>query len=298
MPDVSIPHLGEILSIAAALSWAFGVIFFKKAGEELPALTLNVFKGAVALLLLTPTILLAGETFDPGVPASTWLLLAVSGLLGIAVSDTLFFISLEKLGAGLTAVVDTVYTPVFLGLSFLWLGERMDASDLLGAGLIMAALLVGSASRPPPGRSRKDITVGTVLGVAGIAVMGVSVVMIKETLNDLPVLWSTWVRLLAGTLGVLPLIALSRDRRRLLVALRPSRSWRWAVPASITGTYLAMVCWIAGLKFTSVSRAALLNQLSSIFIFALATLILREPLSFRRVVAIVLALVGALLVLG
>jgi drug/metabolite transporter (DMT)-like permease len=136
-----------------------------------------------------------------------------------------------------------------------------------------------------------------VLGVAGIVVMGVSVMMIKERLNDLPVLWSTWVRLAAGTLGILPLIAISRDRRRLLEALRPSRSWRWAVPASFAGTYLAMVFWLGGMKFTDVSRAALLNQLSTIFIFVLATLILREPLNARRVVAIALALAGALLVL-
>lgn len=298
MPDVPIPYLGETLSIAAALSWAFGVIFFKKAGEGLPPLALNVFKGVVALLVLTPTIPLAGETLAPDVPAATWLLLAVSGVLGVAVSDTLFFISLEKLGAGLTAVVDTVYTPIFLGLSFLWLGERMDASDLCGAGLIVVALLVGSASRPPPGRSRRDLVVGSVLGITGIAVMGVSIVMIKKTLNELPVLWSTWVRLLGGTVAVLPLIACSGDRRRLIEAMRPSRSWRWAVPASIAGTYLAMICWIAGLKYTSVSRAALLNQLSTIFIFALATVILREPLTLRRVGAIALALTGALLVLG
>jgi drug/metabolite transporter (DMT)-like permease len=52
------------------------------------------------------------------------------------------------------------------------------------------------------------------------------------------------------------------------------------------------------MKHTDVSRAALLNQLSTIFIFVLATIFLREALTTRRVIAIILACIGALLVVA
>lgn len=289
----NIPNLGEILAVGAALCWALGVILFKRAGESLPPLSLNLFKGIVGLLLLTPTIPMVGGTLLPDVPWTSWAVLAFSGVIGIAVADTLFFISLERLGAGLTAVVDTSYTPIFVGLSYLWLGERLDSLDLVGALLIVLGLLVGTFTRPPEGKSRRDLLVGSAVGISGIFLMGISIVCIKPILNDLPLLWSTWVRLLAGTIGVIPMLLLHRDRRRLLESLRPHPSWRWALPGSVLGTYLAMSCWLGGMKFTDVSRASLLNQLSTIFIFLLATVFLKEPLTWRRVLAVLLAAAGA-----
>jgi drug/metabolite transporter (DMT)-like permease len=50
------------------------------------------------------------------------------------------------------------------------------------------------------------------------------------------------------------------------------------------------------MKYIDVSRAALLNQLSTIFIFVLAIVFLKEPVTPRRVGAILLALIGALCV--
>jgi drug/metabolite transporter (DMT)-like permease len=274
-----------------------GVILFKRAGETMPPLPLNFFKGALALLLLTPTIYLVGGDLLPDEPWTTWAMLAVSGFLGIALADTMFFISLERLGAGLTAVVDTSYAPIIMGLSYIWLGERLGTADLLGAALIASGLLVGSAARPPEGKTRRDLLIGGAIGIGGIVTMGLSIVMVKPLLNELPVLWSTWVRLLAGTAGIIPLMLLHPRRRQLFGALRPEGSWRWAVPASFLGTYMAMSCWIGGMKYTEVSRAALLNQLSTIFIFILAVAVLREPLTWRRALSVALAVAGALLVI-
>jgi drug/metabolite transporter (DMT)-like permease len=292
-----IPWFGEIMSLSAALFWAIAVILFKRSGETMPAASLNLFKNLLAVALLTPTVPLFGETLlPPDQPLEAWLLLAASGFLGIAVADTMFLFSLQKLGAGLTAVVDTAYMPLMLGLSFVWLGEEIGLNVLLGACLIMAAVLVGSAARPPPGRTRRDIAVGTLIGLGGVALMAVGIVMVKGVLNQAPVLWATWLRMVAGAAGLLPILALRRHRVEVLAALRPGPHYRFAVPATISGTYLAMITWVAGMKHIEVSRAALLNQLSTAFIFALAILFLKEPLTWRRLLAIGLAVPGAILV--
>ena len=75
--------------------------------------------------------------------------------------------------------------------------------------------------------------------------------------------------------------------------LKPSSKWKFAIPASFLGTYLAMTMWVGGMKYIEVSKAALLNQLSTIFIFILAIIFLKEQLTKRRVAAIVTALTGA-----
>lgn len=293
----SMPYIGEVLSVGAALFWAVGVVLFKKSGESMQPLALNLFKNAVALLLLLPTIPIAGESFVPDeAPLEAWILLAGSGVVGIAIADTLFFVSLEKLGAGLTAVVDTSYTPLMLFLSVFVLGEQIAVPVYVGAALIVLGMLVGSRTKPEPGKTRQDLVVGTLIGVAGIGLMAVSIVLIKGVLNDSPVLWATWVRLLAGTVVLVPMLLASPRRRALIRSLVEWRSFKYPLLAAIVGTYLAMMCWIGGMKHVDVSVATTLNQLSTIFIFLLATIFLREPVTWRRIMAIALAFSGGLLV--
>ncbi len=289
--------LGEILALCAAIFWAIGVILFKKSGENMAPLSLNLFKNIIAMILFIPTILLFSETFIPNQPFSSWLWLGLSGILGITLADTLFFISLNKLGAGLVAVVDTSYAPLLLTMSYIFLGERMGVMALIGAILITFALIVGSISKLEPGRTRKDIVIGTLIGVTGIFTMVVSIIIIKDVLNRSPLIWVSATRLFFGIIGLIPIIFLNRTRRqRFLSNLKQSRTWKIAVPASFSGSFLAMICWVGGFKYTDVSIAGMLNQLSTIFIFILAILLLKEPGSWKRVLAIVLAFSGAFLV--
>jgi drug/metabolite transporter (DMT)-like permease len=58
-----------------------------------------------------------------------------------------------------------------------------------------------------------------------------------------------------------------------------------------------MLVWLAGMKFTQASIAAALNQTSTIFLFVFASLFLHEPITPRRILAIALAVCGALLVI-
>ena len=57
-----------------------------------------------------------------------------------------------------------------------------------------------------------------------------------------------------------------------------------------------MILWIAGFKYTKASVAAILNQLSMIFAMVLATVILKEKLTRRKVLSVIVALTGVTLV--
>jgi drug/metabolite transporter (DMT)-like permease len=77
---------------------------------------------------------------------------------------------------------------------------------------------------------------------------------------------------------------------------RPTHSWRYALPASILGTYLAMIFWVAGFKYTHASVAAVLNQTSVVFACVLAALFLKERFGPRQIAAIALALTGVVVI--
>ena len=70
----------------------------------------------------------------------------------------------------------------------------------------------------------------------------------------------------------------------------------FSIPATILGSYLALIAWIAGMKYTLTGIAAIFNQSSTIFILLFATLFLREPVTRRKVLAAALAVAGILIV--
>lgn len=291
-------HSGEWLALASAVVWAVGVILFRISGFRLHPFGLNLGKNLFALTLIVLTTILTGASFWPAAgELKTTLLLLLSGFLGIAISDTLFLWTLKLIGASLTAIVDCVYAPFVIGLSYFFLGERLSWVQLLGVVLIVSAVITISRGDSDNGRgplTRKNLALGIILGVMAMAFVAVGIIIIKPVLKDIPVVWATGVRLLGGTIPLL-FLPLSPKRRPDFRPLLQLSTWKVLAPASFLGTYLSLMFWIGGMKYTLASVASALNQLNTIFIFILATVFLKEKATLWRTLAVALAFVGAFL---
>lgn len=291
-----LPYQGEALSVLAAVLWAVAVVLFKLSGKKLAPFALNLFKNTVGLFLFLVTLAVLRQDFLYPAPLADYVLLALSGVVGLAIADTLFLKSLNIVGAGLSQVVGCVYSPWVVLFSLMFLGEKLSIGDLAGACMILSGVFLSSRHDPPPGTTRRELRRGVALGVIAFALMAAGVVLAKPALNRSPVLWSTTVRLASGVVA-LSLISLSSPRRRAAWrAFRPSASWKLIVPASFVGTYLAMAVWLAGVKYTQATTASILNQSSAIFVLPLAGLILKESITAKKIGAVVLALSGVVLV--
>ncbi|PIQ37514.1 MAG: EamA family transporter, partial [Lysobacterales bacterium CG17_big_fil_post_rev_8_21_14_2_50_64_11] len=104
--------LGEILSLSSAVVWAVGVILYRRLGDTLPPLRLNFLKNMVVLAALMPITLWAEGFALPALSAVEWALVLGSGVLGIAVADTLYFGALNALGAGRMGIIGNLYSPL------------------------------------------------------------------------------------------------------------------------------------------------------------------------------------------
>lgn len=298
MPEISIPfpYFGETVAFVTAMTWAVAVILFKKSGESVHPIALNLFKNLLAFFLFIPTMWLAGESLFRPVPANEYWLLLLSGVLGIGLADTLFFKSLNLLGAGLQAVVNCLYAPSIIGLSFLWLGESMSALQIFGAAMIVSAVLTAISKKGKGSISRHNLFWGILLGVIASGATAVGIVMIKGLLERSPILWVTEIRLFGGIVVLLLFLLCHPDRRRIMLSLHSRQSWGYTLSGSFAGAYLSMILWLAGMKYTQASIASALNQTANIFVFIFAAILLREPVNLQRAIGITLGVAGALLV--
>lgn len=289
-------YFGEILALLTAVAWALAVILFKKSGETVHPIGLNLFKNLMAVVLLVPTMWFMGKTIFREVPLGDYGIVFISGILGIAIADTLFFVSLNALGAGLSAIVVCMYSPFIIALSIIWLGESLTIWQLVGAAMIVLAVLAASLERNGDGSNRRAILWGILWGVLSQAANAAGIVMVKPLLERSPLLWVTEWRLFAGAAGLMAVLAVHRNRGSIVRSVFSRRRWGYTLSGSFTGAYLAMMLWLGGMKLAQASVASALNQTSTIFIFVFAALFLREPVTMPRVTGIALGVCGALLV--
>jgi drug/metabolite transporter (DMT)-like permease len=290
-----IPYLGEGLSLLAAVLWAFAVIMFKKSGEKIHPLALNLFKNLLAFALFIPTILIFEGRLLRHVPLSDSAVLLASGALGIGIGDSLYFHSLNLIGAGLSAIVVCLYSPLIIFLSVVGLGESLSLIQVGGAGLIVLAVFVATYERERSAPA-KNLAAGIVFGILANVANAVSIVMAKRVLERSPIFWTAEVRLLSGIVVLVLVLAVLPGRKKIVAPLIVNERWPVLIVGSLTGAYVAMMVWLAGMKFAPASVASALNQTSTIFIFIFAGFILREPVTRKRVAGIILAFIGVFLV--
>lgn len=279
-----IAESGEFYSTLCAVFWAIAVILFRLSGGTVTPIALNLFKNVFSFVLFAITIVTIG--LPVGGDPSDLTILFFSGVLGLGIGDTLFFASLNRLGAGRSAIVDCLYSPAVLLCSALWLDEPIGYTLIVAIILMVIAIFIGTSGESRVHITSRQLTTGVVFGVLAMLVVAVGIVWAKPVLARVNLLFATEVRLVGGLVFLLPL-GLARYRETAS-AFIPGPHWKFMLPGSFIGAYLSMITWMAGMKYTYTVTASVLNQLSNVFVLILAAVFLREQLKARHYMAIML----------
>ena len=299
----TIPYLGEICSLLSAVFWALAIIIFKKIGDRVSPMVINPVKSTIGLLLFILTYIILGIPLTPNTQFSNidLITLAISGIIGIGIADIIFLHSLNILGAGISAIVDTVYSPFVIFFAFIILGESLTAIQLFGGVLIIGSVLYTSTKIQNIPVNRKRFKQGVLYGVGSIAMMALGIVMIKPILNTVSnqprlQMWIAGYRLISGVLVSGSIMLYANQKENILGALRDRTLWLPLMVSSVLATYLGIAMWVMGMSMTTASISSILNQTATIFIMIFAWVFLGEPLTKRRILSIIVAMFGAYLV--
>jgi drug/metabolite transporter (DMT)-like permease len=285
--------LGQSACLTAALLWAAAVVLFRSPIAAWGPRTANLTKCLLGTLLLALTLPFFGGLAAYSVASTRDLvLIALSGLMGLTIGDTLLFAAIGRLGAHRTLVLGTS-APVFAGLLATVTGERLSVGQLGGA----AVVLVGVAIVVGPGDSKPDGGTRVVLGGIAFALLaafgqGAGIVLAKEGLDTLGAMPATLLRLAAGTVGLLAAAFLSGTHGRLRAAFRDGPSMRRMLPAAFLGTYLALLLMMVGVALAPATIAAVLLATSPIFSLVIEAVADRRRPTALAVVGTIVAVVG------
>jgi len=282
--------IGILAALGSAASWSIGAVLFKQLGESLSSFAMTLMKGAVSVLLLGLATLLVGGYANIGRDAYLYLIL--SGILGVALSDTFFFSALKEVSPQMLALLLTFGQVLTALLAVLLLGETLPLQGWMGIAIIVTGITIGMFQSFAD-KERSSLR-GILFGLISILSMAVAAILTKKGLHDTSTLYATFIRMLAGTAGML---MVGITTRRLGGWVSPFRDWKlaWKFALSVFvitfgGFWLAIVAF----KYTSVVVANSLIATEPIFVLPMTAIFLKEKVTLHAAAGACIATVGVI----
>ena len=294
---------GASAALSAAIFWAFSAMLFEDISLRLQPAQLNLYKGAIAIVLLAVTSVVLGEQI-PAVTLTEIIVLMVSGVIGIALGDTAYFQAVQKLGARRALTLFTLAPPMAALVALVFLGERLDLITWIGilltAGGVMWVVTENTHGREKVQIKKENFVPGIIFGAFAALCQASGVVMTRSVLTntELTTLQSTIVRLAPALLALLVMIRLSGNQADRLSAIKGDKKlMRLVFLSSFIGAYICL--WLQQIAIENAPAGIAQTMLSTSPIFILPMMSLSgEKVSLRAAIGAGVAIFGITLVFG
>ncbi|MFV8460524.1 DMT family transporter [Vibrio campbellii] len=273
-------YIGEIAAIGAAIVWACATWIYGQFGHRFSAMQLNIIKGLIAsvmMLLVMPLIPMP----DFELSANHFWILAISGIIGIAIGDSAYFSALKRIGANKTLLLESLAPPLSGVLALMFLGAALTLQSWLG--VVITTLAVTFVVFQPSNSVSDDSTnqaqwsgIGYGLVASVCQASGVVISHYALVAGDIPPLLGALIRLTIGVFAVMMIIPFvenkpySSIKRDLWEMTKLDKLW--LLSAIFVGTFLALWLQQIALKNANPAIAQTLIATSPVFILVIYAL--------------------------
>ena len=293
---------GEVLALMAALFWSIAVVIFKSLTQKISPFLVNALKNTIALVCFIITLsLLEIPLLNLTFTNEEYTKFIISGLLGMGIADAIFIYSLSKIGANRIAILNC-FEPIAVYLfSFHLLQISLSPIERIGFIIVIVSILIISYEKDQDDIDPKVKRQGIILQICAILCSALSMVMIKEILNDYKsevnsIIWIAVFRLFIGFIASWAIFLCLKNTTKLLATIKEKTILIKVITSSVFGTFMALGCWMMGQAYIEkLPLASILGQTALIFILIFSWLFLNEKITKVRIIASVFALLGVFL---
>ncbi len=282
------PRAVLILALAGALATAAAAVLIRqglRGGNAYGGYWVNLAVGTVGLWV---AVLVRGP-LEP-LQARGIAFFVLAGLVGTVAGRLLRFISIEKVGASVTAALNNLYPFISSGLAILLLGERVTMAIVAGTVVIVFGTLLLSTSGRLVGFRPRDL----VFPILSATCFGVVTVLRKLGLSSMSPVPGFAVNVTTALIAFTAFLAVSGNRGAMALTGRSLAYFVAAGVAENAGVFLALLA----LDLGTVSVVAPLAGTAPIFVLLMSFFFLRgvERLTARVVLGTLFIVLGVYLI--
>ncbi len=224
--------------------------------------------------------------------------LAISGLVGICFGDSLYFLTLVRLGARKTLLMGSLIPVVTALIAVSFLNEHISLSAWLGILITIGGVTYVLWQRTSENNDIELKRSGLFFGLLFVATNALGIIAAKVGVSDVPALEATFIRQVFAIAGLTFWGLMVRDLIGWVEPFKNPHLLKILVIAAIIGAFIGTWLSIVALKYTHAAVAATLNSTSPLFILPLVMIMLKERISLREVTGAVVAVGGIAVYFG
>ena len=279
-------YVGIIVALLSAASWAFATVVFDRIGKVVPYVGITFLKGIFSIILMIILLIFTGGLHDIGIWEFSFL--ALSGIIGISLGDSLFFKSLQDLGAKVQVIFFLLGQIFTMILSLLLLGELLSLEQYIGAVVLLTGIVIviwgKQDNHPNKGR--------------GILCFSVSAIMVKMAIAEVEVITATFYRMLFGTIFTLGFGVVGKQLPSWIEPLKDKRLLILFILNVFVITYGGFLLSMVAIKLISVSLVSVLGTTEPVFVLLFAYLINKEKITKQEVIGTMITLIGLFIIIN
>ena len=293
--------IGELAALGAAISWAVSALFYGKALQQARPISANIIRltltGSILLLFL---LILGKLTFLTSLPSGVVVISAASGIIGLGLGDTLYLMSLRRIGVARAVPITCVYPLFTLVWAFFFAAEPVTWAVVVGAVVIVGGIwFLGQGTHSNEVDTRKKpLVIGMVFALVTAILWSISIAMMDIAVKETPDLNHA---LAINTMRVIAIAAFffaaSPLLDRKLGFLKASKK---TVIALVAGGIVALGLGWFFLAYSFVeiaqSRAVPISSTTPLFSTFASVFLLREKVTARTAAGSIMVVVGIFLV--
>jgi drug/metabolite transporter (DMT)-like permease len=306
--------LGVSAALASAILWAISSPMLSAPVHRYGAPAVNLYKSVVSTLLFFATMaaVLGAGALGRASDALPWF--GLSGLVGLAIGDTAYFVSLRALGPSLALIIYQLSSVFGVVLGVVFRGERPGAMQLVGTALVVGGVAYATWTRaddPARGKRTAEARRLHLVGVAGgllSALCQAVGLLINKRAWDVAVVagfektevssstLAATARMGATAIGLLLAVAVVGRFRQDTLPLREREGWRITWLPAVLGTYLGILSMQVAVANLDLGVASTLLGTSPIFVIPVAWLLIGERPTVRKTLGALIATGGVALI--
>jgi len=295
---------GELAGLCAAVSWAISIAIFAKLSSSLRPIVINFLKCGIGVFCFVVLLIVDRSPW----PTSGYVygILMLSGVAGLAVGDSFFFLALPKLGAQVSAVFQCLAPPMAALLAVVFLNETLSGMEWLGLIVTVSsvAILLTDGTKTSVGTEFFDRSwlLALLFAFLSSLLQAVGAVLARSVMSSVDPAQATVIRLFPAFLMLGVWLKIHGSGR---MSVRETLgSWRdimfrplffWVFFGSFVGTFLGLLLQSTGIKYGKVGVVISLASTSPIWLLPFSAFYLKERISLTAIICTLSAVTGTAL---
>jgi drug/metabolite transporter (DMT)-like permease len=312
-------HSGELAALLTAVFWTITALAFEAASKKIGSMIVNILRLIVGFVFLSIFAwFYRGYLLPVDATARTWMILALSGLIGFTFGDLCLFQSFVVIGARVSMLLMALAPPITALISWIILGEQMTGKSWLGmiitiTGIALVVLKREDTPKIPEGRRKFRFNYpiwGILLGLGGAFGQGLGLVLSKLGMQDsisvaagrfhriaqsYDPFASAQIRVIAGIAGFAILFTILGMWKSTFQAISNHKAVFQLSLGAFFGPFLGVSFSLLAVQLTNTGIAATIMAIVPVLIIPPSIILFKEKVTLKEVIGAILAVGGVAL---